>query len=741
MVKKIINISLVEFANNENMTVRAFNTLKYSELISLDKIILYYNENGDFKKLRNCGGKTNEELIKICEKYKDYIIYTPNSKPKQPEQTEQPEQTKDELKEIIENLNFRQKSILNSLIKSYTKNLSVHAYNALGNLLNNTFTIKNIYNYIFAYKNFDFINVRNVGSSSIDELNQFKASVLDYIKLVSSFEKEEDLVTEYYNSLLIKFFPSVDIYKLTNIFYDNNQIKIFSLINQLLDNLHIFNERDLIIFKNAFNYFVDFEYKQLDDIAPLINLTKERTRQLREKIFKVIDVHLKSITNFVIDFKALYNIDTDANLITVKDEIVERINKEENNKFNKLFIIKILSILKNETHSIIGDEKNIVFCEKSLWNSTYLIDKNLESIFFFNRFIKNIKDRLNNRITNTYSFHFQSYLLKFFKSIDYTRIDEVASVCEKLIFDEFGLVLDIDENIVFQRNVKKPIFEYAYEILKEAQEPLNIKEIYKRLVEKYPNYETTTNSISGAMRKNHGFIYFGRTSTFGLKIWEEKYSNIKGGTIRDIVEEFLNEYSEPKHIDEITEYVCKYRDTNAKNIYSNIRMEKNNRFLFFENSFVGLKSKQNSYSPKLFLGKSYYQRTWEESFLLLQKFVTKNHEFPTNSGTDEEKKLYRFCSVNRTRYKKGLLSDTQIKKLMSVNFPFQQSDEKKTVRKSWFENYYSYTNFIKTNNREPLSSDKNERNLYHWKRRTLKEYKDNKLLNRQIELLQKIKII
>lgn len=733
MNEEIRNISLKKLADIEEMTVRAFNTLDFNRLDTLEKILIHYNENGDFKKLRNCGRKTNDKLTEICLKYKNFLVVN------------KPEEPKNELEIIINNLNFRQKTILNSFIKISANNLSVRSFNALEKLLNKTFTVKNLYANIFKDKNFDFKNIRNVGGKSIKELNQFINDTFEYIKLVSLFENKDDLETEYYNSLLTRYFPSIDLHKLTNIFNNNNEIKIFSLINQLLENLQIFKERELIIFKNAFNYFVDFQFKQLSEIASLNSITGERTRQLRNKIFDELDVHLKFITSFEIDFNANYNVNTEADLITIKDEIVEKINKEENNRFNKLFISKIISIFHNQTHKLIGREKDLVFSTNRRfindWKTTYLINKNLTKNFDFEKFADNIFIRLNDRITNSYSFHFQSYLLKFLKAKDYAQIDKITTICEQLIFEEFSLVLDIDENIIFHRNTPMQNREVVKEILEDAQEPLNIKEIYKRLVDKYPNYETTTNSIGGAMRQSSDFIFFGRTSTYGLKVWEEKFSDIKGGTIRDIVEEFLNEHIEPKHIDEITEYVCQYRDTNAKNIYYNIRMEENNRFLFFESSYVGLKSKsynQSKTKAEEILSKT-NRKTWEENFNLLQKFVEENNEFPKSSGIEGEEILYRFCSVMRFRYRDNKLNSEQIEKLKSINFQFEQNRRK--PRKSWFESYEKYSLFIQENNREPDYKINKEKKLYYWKRNSIQSYNTGNLTQKQIELLQKINII
>src|SRR5690606_18890350 len=64
-----------------------------------------------------------------------------------------------------------------------------------------------------------------------------------------------------------------------------------------------------------------------------------------------------------------------------------------------------------------------------------------------------------------------------------------------------------------------------------------------------------------------------------------------GGTIRDIVEEFLAIESAPKHISEIMNYVLQYRDSDAKSIMTNIKVDESNRFIFYDGYFVGLKNK------------------------------------------------------------------------------------------------------------------------------------------------------
>jgi len=68
---------------------------------------------------------------------------------------------------------------------------------------------------------------------------------------------------------------------------------------------------------------------------------------------------------------------------------------------------------------------------------------------------------------------------------------------------------------------------------------------------------------------------------------------------RDIVEEFLENQDTPIHIDKVTEYVNQFRNTNSKNVYSNLQMHEDKKFSFFKGFLVGLSNK--NYSSDLFV--------------------------------------------------------------------------------------------------------------------------------------------
>ena len=62
-------ILLEYLIERECLSVRSVNVCKDAGLISLNRILDLYAKKGSFLSLRNCGAKTDKELIEICKKY------------------------------------------------------------------------------------------------------------------------------------------------------------------------------------------------------------------------------------------------------------------------------------------------------------------------------------------------------------------------------------------------------------------------------------------------------------------------------------------------------------------------------------------------------------------------------------------------------------------------------------------------------------------------------------------------
>jgi hypothetical protein len=342
-----------------------------------------------------------------------------------------------------------------------------------------------------------------------------------------------------------------------------------------------------------------------------------------------------------------------------------------------------------------------------------------------------VKRRLSERIEEDYSFHFETYLTSFQYDrglIDYSVIIQIA---EHIIFNEFTITIDLDDNLTFKKNTIKQVFEYSQEALKALGEPSKVEVIYRKVKELYPDYETDENSIRASMNRKNGFVPFGRTSVYGLKEWE-KERNIKGGTIRDITEEYLLKQIEPKHINEITEYVNKYRTTSAKSIHANLHMEANSRFNFYSDSYIGLKSKRYhdlKYTPVK--KKNITVRSWEDSFELLLAFASKKSRLPSSSGNEKEQKLYRFMNI---QLRKTIINTADQSKIDKINELVAKYNYVKRERKNWKHSNSSYielAQFIIDNKRLPISRNEDERILYHFYYRKTKKYNNGDLPEEQ----------
>src|SRR5690606_14635764 len=139
------------------------------------------------------------------------------------------------------------------------------------------------------------------------------------------------------------------------------------------------------------------------------------------------------------------------------------------------------------------------------------------------------------------------------------------------------------------RNTLKQVSEYAFEALEILGKPSNLSEIFKVINEKMPGVTKSEEALRGSIQRNPEIIYFGRSSTYGLKKWENETENIKGGTIRSIVIEYLEMFDSPKHITQITEYVSNFRErTYQRSIMDNLKADKSNVFIFLRQGFIGL---------------------------------------------------------------------------------------------------------------------------------------------------------
>jgi hypothetical protein len=573
------DISLEELADRDWLSVRAVNICEKFGLLTLTQILTFYQKNGSFMKLQNCGKKTEEELTELCEKHKEQKL-------------EAEIKDKENIFTLINELNPLKRSTLNRHIEYLISNLTVRAQNGVKNI-SQSGSIKEILETIYEPE-FHFKKLQNIGDKTVEELQTFKIQISNFLILLRTLQNEE--LRKEYAKLVVKTtfkdLPENFETEFERVLDPCGRIKLFRLLSLLIESDQLFNRNEKRIFASIYSTPNGSE-ETLESIATDLKLTRERVRQLKSLLQENIQNYFLFISNFITDDFVNYEVETVSSFKLIDDSFSEKINRNEEVNFNTLFCSIILGLFLKKSHSVLGDDETLNGKKRTArskrFKCCYIISRNLFDVFEFELFVENINSQLNERITETYALHFEGFLLQFLNEESKHLLKEVIPICETILLNEFDLVVNFDSYLVFQRNTKKPLHEYALEILEANGSVMKVDDISSAINEKYPDLETTEQSVRATLqREKEYFIYFGRSSTYGLKKWESEQEDIKGGTIRDIVEEYLQSTTTPQHISEILKYVQRYRNTNERSVMTNIELEDKNRFQFFDGDFVGL---------------------------------------------------------------------------------------------------------------------------------------------------------
>ncbi|EDM45727.1 hypothetical protein SCB49_07957 [unidentified eubacterium SCB49] len=570
----------------EEISVRSYRVCKNNKLNSINDLKEYYFKHKSFDKLRNCGRKSNEELIEICNRYQGYHF----------ENIETEIKKEKSLKTIISDLTRVQREVINSFILVNTNSLSVRSKNAVTFHLKKNFKIKNFAEKIF-FNSVDIKHWKNVGAKSIPEIELYLNIIKDLVIEVSESKEEKYLISLKNNFLIQRTFSISKIPR--NVLESES---IFLLTDFLLNSNTIFDAPRRAIVKKAFKIYQNQKELTLDDIAKEVKLTRERVRQIRVMCLDELFNKLSFIQNFNDDLLQKYNIDTNSEQIEINQDLIDIINITNLTFFSREFITFILYVYLSDKFSLIGCVEDVIqpkyfnASNRHNWNNFFLIKKEIVNEIDFNALANDIDNRINDRIIESYSFNLKSYLSRFLINDNIDVLISAFPIAENIINEEFEMNLDLNENIIFKRNTHKQVPEYIIEALENLNKPSKLSEIYEWICIHYPEATKSEEALRGSCQRSNEIIYFGRSSTFGLKKWENTRNDIKGGTIKDIVTELLENSNTPIHITEILEEVHKYRaKTNERNIITNLKLDPNKSFIIFNQKFIGLSNKVNDY--------------------------------------------------------------------------------------------------------------------------------------------------
>ena len=344
--------------------------------------------------------------------------------------------------------------------------------------------------------------------------------------------------------------------------------------------------------------FNESSIQSLSGLAKNLKIREDRAKQLLIIFQNEVQKHFHFIQNLNTEYLIDYGFSYDTAFKIIDNDVIANINKIEDVKFTSTFYRIVFNLLVDKSHSVMGEIINIPkkhsYEKAENFDHFYLIHKNISNLFRFKEFSNDIWDKLSGRIKNSYSLNFEDYLLKFIEPEGKDYLLKFKEILQVILLNEFNLVVNNAGFILFDSNVRKTLNDFTLEILEEFGKMATVKEILKAINKKYPELATTEQSIRKILSRKDLYIYIGRSSTYGLKKWELENKTLKGGTIRGIVEEYLEFFDKPQHSLNIVNYVKQFRNTSERSILTNIRAEEKNRFVFYEGGYIGLKSSNYS---------------------------------------------------------------------------------------------------------------------------------------------------
>ena len=490
------------------------------------------------------------------------------------------------------------------------------------NILQKSKKERDTYSYEFALDCIKYIfdnpqieSIRNLGVKSVPFFQKFSNKIINGDLLIENDKAINDNLNKFILSLFLN--KNIKELELNNI--PNNRVSIFKIFDIILRKNKYYK-----IWSNCCNIYQNKNLYSSEEYSKILKLTRERVRQVSKEIFdkkkmqKSLKIHdFMKFDNLIFQItemdKILNSIDLNKPLISIDIEFCNEINRLSNTNFTPNFILLLIyycctelnqKILNTNYKSDYEDYElkindrfysigNYHYMQLSLKNY-YIVNNQLDisdiHILKFLKliFIENIKIRkeeggidiqkfIEKSITKTASIN--NNIIEYFVEI-FIIIKKKESIFKDVFikqnkFNKKNIVL-------FKKRGVRPYSDYIYKVLEKIDEPSRVDLIYHNLCEMFPdkilekhkniNYEKIKAFIGGNLRSDDKrFIFFGRTSTYGLKKWEEE-GRYKGGTIRSISLEYICKFENPVHIIDIFKYVKKYRDTNPKSIHTNIRL-------------------------------------------------------------------------------------------------------------------------------------------------------------------------
>jgi len=468
---------------------------------------------------------------------------------------------------------------LNLLIDQSLSNLSVRSQNIIQKLRQE---------YIDPFKLLEKVseavagkyNLSKAGKKTLSELKDYNhwLSVNSPAKVIKSDER-----VDYFKQLCFKHKLSPLVILKYTTRTEANKPSLYFLFNLVFEHSALFKKS----LKEVFNIYKDTSNDKrempLAEAADLLNLTRERIRQLKLKMDEEIVAlgnsfkEILEVTKLIDHYSTLFN----SSFITIDKNLSTAINISDDVNLS----IKTIALL---TKGVLYPDGNLLTFKS---NSIYLVPSKWTAIFLFHQLDERVKGLSAMNVVERQEISWDRLYSELIVDRNDTEIKDVLKFVDYILNEEYGFVNNAAGKVSGIRPKHMALIEKIYLAISHYNIPVNIDMIIDYINSEYPQTKFTRNSIHAALIRSSLIMTFGKSGTYGLKEWEGKRDNIKSGSIADLVYQHLEAATMPVHIHDIYENVTQFRATTKKSIIGIMSLDPQRRFELYGNSFYGIAGK------------------------------------------------------------------------------------------------------------------------------------------------------
>ena len=323
-----------------------------------------------------------------------------------------------------------------------------------------------------------------------------------------------------------------------------------------------------------------------DDLALKLDLTRERVRQMVEAQERELPRELPRLLNVPGWEERYTQLILQSPVHVVDGSLMRGINDEENTNWGPYFEGHVLRVLNNQTHvqvdwnkvGVPGRAGRRMDLEKPL-----LVERNMLEEFL--RCVRAMEERIDAPRTE----ELVQDLDSFVRSATASVAENMQAALRSFISVRYREFMNADAQIHLARNSQPDKLEHLQAVLEALNEPSTVEHIVVAWNERFPGIPSNAHLIRGLVH-NHPdrFFSIGRSSTYGLRSWEQVKPGVRGGTIRRIVRELLEKAGGPVAVEVIMQEVLRYRRTNRQSVVTNLAICGPGQFIFLDGDRIAL---------------------------------------------------------------------------------------------------------------------------------------------------------